>query len=207
MALVGIWILAVLMALPNYIGRTLSHHELDLPNIHQVNYCYEDWSIEYGRAVYSVFSLILQYCLPIITVGIAYAKICYKLRHHLQTSSVSKCSKDKDQKLKKTIKLLIVITIVFCLSWCPLNMFNLIVDVYDPFGDDTETMLIAYCVCHVIGMSSASSNPLLYGWLNENFRKEFKEILGVTQCVRKSKTDPTVIINQTETVNIAQNQV
>lgn len=29
----------------------------------------------------------------------------------------------------------------------------------------------------MIGMSSACSNPLLYGWLNENFRKEFKEIL------------------------------
>lgn len=28
------------------------------------------------------------------------------------------------------------------------------------------------------GMSSACSNPFLYGWLNENFRKEFKEILG-----------------------------
>lgn len=28
-----------------------------------------------------------------------------------------------------------------------------------------------------IGMSSACSNPMLYGWLNDNFRKEFNEIL------------------------------
>jgi hypothetical protein len=28
-------------------------------------------------------------------------------------------------------------------------------------------------------MSSACSNPLLYGWLNQNFRQEFKELFGV----------------------------
>jgi hypothetical protein len=30
-----------------------------------------------------------------------------------------------------------------------------------------------------LGMSSACSNPLLYGWLNQNFRQEFKELFGV----------------------------
>lgn len=38
-------------------------------------------------------------------------------------------------------------------------------------------MSIAYAVCHMMGMSSACSNPLLYGWLNDNFRKEFNDIL------------------------------
>ena len=181
--LIGIWILAVIMALPNYIWRTLSHHELDLFGIDQVNFCFEEWPHEYGRAFYSVFVLLMQYCLPIITVGVAYAKICRKLRHHIMTSTVKKsASKDKDHRMEKTIKLLIVITIVFCMSWLPFNMFNLIVDILDPFGDDTQTMLIVYGICHMIGMSSASSNPLLYGWLNENFRKEFKEILRIKPC-------------------------
>ena len=38
-------------------------------------------------------------------------------------------------------------------------------------------MLIIYTVAHLIGMSSACLNPLLYGWSNEHFRKEFKCIL------------------------------
>lgn len=29
------------------------------------------------------------------------------------------------------------------------------------------------------GMSSACSNPLLYGWLNNNFRNEFRELFAV----------------------------
>lgn len=37
---------------------------------------------------------------------------------------------------------------------------------------------ITFAICHMWGMSSACSNPFLYGWLNDNFRKEFKEIIG-----------------------------
>ena len=31
----------------------------------------------------------------------------------------------------------------------------------------------------MVGMSSACINPLLYGWLNENFRNEFLEIFNI----------------------------
>lgn len=34
----------------------------------------------------------------------------------------------------------------------------------------------------MMGMSSACSNPVLYGWLNENFKKEFREILRLDQA-------------------------
>lgn len=38
---------------------------------------------------------------------------------------------------------------------------------------------MCYAVCHMMGMSSACSNPVLYGCLNENFWKEFKDILCI----------------------------
>ena len=53
---------------------------------------------------------------------------------------------------------------------------NVVNDTFDPFGGNTETMFIIYAVCHMTGMSSACANPLLYGWLNDNIRKEFCEI-------------------------------
>jgi neuropeptide Y receptor len=42
-------------------------------------------------------------------------------------------------------------------SWLPMNTFNVVVDTWNVFGDDTETMLIVYAVCHMVGMSSVSS--------------------------------------------------
>jgi hypothetical protein len=83
-----------------------------------------------------------------------------------------------DRRMKRTNSLLISISLIFCISWLPLNIFNLVVDYWNPFGENRQAMMISYAVCHMMGMSSACSNPLLYGWLNDNFRKEFKEILA-----------------------------
>ncbi len=40
-------------------------------------------------------------------------------------------------------------------------------------------MLGLFICCHLLGMSSACINPVLYGYLNDNFRREFKEIFGL----------------------------
>ena len=33
-------------------------------------------------------------------------------------------------------------------------------------------MMLVFLICHMIGVSSACTNPILYGFLNENFVKE-----------------------------------
>lgn len=48
---------------------------------------------------------------------------------------------------------------------------------------------ILYAVCHMLSMSSACANPFLYGWLNENFCNEFRDIC---YCIR-----PVVITSPT----------
>lgn len=42
--------------------------------------------------------------------------------------------------------------------------------------DLDEVFCAVYAVCHVLGMSSACANPVIYGFLNENFSKEFRLI-------------------------------
>jgi len=71
------------------------------------------------------------------------------------------------------------ISIIFCITWLPLNVLNLLLDLYNPFTlpRDEELMRITYAICHLFGMSSACANPFLYGWFNDNFRGEFKLIL------------------------------
>ena len=41
---------------------------------------------------------------------------------------------------------------------------------------DVENLFITYAVCHLASMTSAISNPVLYGFMNENFRAEFRKI-------------------------------
>jgi len=43
---------------------------------------------------------------------------------------------------------------------------------------------MAYPICHLLVLGSACFNPLLYGWLNDNFRREFIKALC---CCSKAK--------------------
>lgn len=161
----GIWLTAFTLASPLYIFRSLKTHKLGLIGIDSLSFCIEDWPIENGRAIYSVFSLIFQYLLPVLVVIIAHVQIHRRLRGRRRTT-------------RKTPAILIAIAATYVISWLPLNVFNLVADFNspDPILDE-NSMTITYAVCHMFGMSSAVSNPLLYGWLNDNFRKEFEEIL------------------------------
>ena len=52
-------------------------------------------------------------------------------------------------------------------------------------GLSTEQFCIVYAVCHVMGMLSACANPVIYGYLNENFNREFKEIfISISNCFK-----------------------
>ncbi|KAK4015651.1 hypothetical protein OUZ56_030625 [Daphnia magna] len=206
LVLAAIWAICIVLALPLFIVRTLEHHDIPIPNspVTSVDYCLEEWPNERGRSLYSIGSILVQYALPIITVSVAHARISNKLHDRMATmnhqlvrpklcnmassngqsgqhSAVKESATDcrtaaREEKLRKTNTLLITISIIFTICWLPMNTFNVVEDTWNVFGDDTETMLIVYAVCHMVGMSSACANPLLYGWLNDNFRKEFHRL-------------------------------
>ena len=41
------------------------------------------------------------------------------------------------ERRKKTNRMLITVTIIFFVSWAPLNLFNILLDIFEPF-DNTE---------------------------------------------------------------------
>lgn len=160
-----IWLTAFTLASPLYIFRSLKTHKLGLMGMESVSFCIEDWPVrQNGRAIYSLLSLILQYLLPVLVVVLAHVQIHRRLRGRRRTT-------------RKTPAILIAIAATYVISWLPLNVFNLVADFSKEPLMDEKPMTITYAICHMFGMSSAVSNPLLYGWLNDNFRKEFEEIL------------------------------
>lgn len=71
--------------------------------------------------------------------------------------------------------------ILFALSWLPLGIFSLTADIYYSAESYTEVssqeLYVTLAVCHITAMSSAVSNPVVYGWLNTNIRQEFLQLL------------------------------
>ena len=50
---------------------------------------------------------------------------------------------------------------------------------------------MAYPICHLLVLGSACCNPLLYGWLNDNFRREFVKALCCCSKTSASTTGAT----------------
>lgn len=106
--------------------------------------------------------------------------ILRKLKHRMvkatKLTALEEKKKNNKARIKKTNILLLSVAIMFGVSWLPLNIINIVNDIFNP--DDGPEYRTFFAICHMIGMSSACSNPLLYGWLNDNFRKEFVDILS-----------------------------
>ena len=124
--------------------------------------------------------MIFQYVLPITIVSIVYAKISDKLQKRLirrQRLTQLECQQKRQLNLiRRTHTMLVSVSLVFGLSWLPLNLLNVISDFNPLFSHDDQLFRIIFAICHLIGCSSACSNPILYGFLNENFRKEMHQV-------------------------------
>lgn len=218
-----IWIIAIVCSLPLFVYRSLIHYNINITSLgfqHTILYCEEAWpELPFfdGRVYYSLFSLALQYFIPIICVTSAYMKIYLRLKKRFVIaqnvpSIDERIQNRRGRRMKRTNCLLISIALIFGASWLPLNFFNLYADLSGI--KSTQTVYIIYAACHMAGMSSgkksqsftvcgksyntifhflfsfltACSNPLLYGWLNDNFRKEFNEIMCCIKINHNSST-------------------
>ena len=97
--------------------------------------------------------------------------------------------------------MLIAVTITHFLSWLPLNVANVIITTFDsdktPLFENIEHLFILYAICHWASMSSIILNPLLYGFMNGNFRNQFRKIwTSLKNCSRLKRSDSG--INQSE---------
>ncbi|XP_012166824.1 prolactin-releasing peptide receptor-like [Bombus affinis] len=168
--IVGIWIIALLFTLPYGL-----YMHLEEP----YTYCEEHWPNERFRKIFSSITSILQFVLPFFIIAFCYICVSIKLNDRARTKPGAKTSQreeiDRERK-KRTNRMLIAMVAVFGISWLPLNIINVIDDFYS-LANDWTYYRICFFMTHCLAMSSTCYNPFLYAWLNDNFRKEFKQVL------------------------------
>ncbi|MCL4144602.1 UNVERIFIED_CONTAM: hypothetical protein GTU68_056292, partial [Idotea baltica] len=181
-----IWALATLFALPNFLWRHLDTHDLPFPTMPSVSFCFEKWPEPLGRGIYSFFVFFMQFILPLFTVSLAYLQVCKRVRKRMGREKERRHNirREDQHRVRRTVYLLMSIALAYSASWLPLNLFNLIVDMRQVFASN-EHQMIGYAICHILGMSSACSNPFLYGWHNNNFRREFLKHSRFLRFLRK----------------------
>ena len=189
-ALISIWIISFFMSSPLLIFSIYEEEQI-MANIDAYAYrCIEDIHLIEEKGAYSVASMIVQYVLPIAIVTIAHLRICNKLKYRMSSQNQPNQHQSHFQKKKnarqsarkrRTNILLSTIAVVFAFSWLPLNLFNILTEFQFTMYKAVNVNL-AYVICHMMVLSSACTNPVLYGWLNENFRNEFIKVFSCNSC-------------------------
>ncbi|GIY20379.1 putative G-protein coupled receptor 83 [Caerostris extrusa] len=101
-------------------------------------------------------------------------------------------SKPLEPRLRslQTIKMLVLVVILFALCWLPLNTFNLIREFNaTAFIQKSVTHSTVFFICHWLAMSSVCYNPFIYCWLNEHFRAGAVNCLPCMKNVRSQPDD------------------
>jgi len=141
--------------------------------------CIEDWSeggftgtmTTMDRLWYTIFGSIFQFIIPLLIIIVIYIKIYY----FIQRSNKRNCN-----KMKKTNIILFIKAATFCASWLPFSVFCIISESVNIF-QSSESMMLCFTVCHLIGVSSCCTNPILYGFLNPNLCKVFQNFYEESQ--------------------------
>lgn len=176
--ILGIWVIALLVTLPYGM-----YMQLEEPH----TYCEEHWPSEPFRKVFSSITSILQFVVPFFVIAFCYVCVSIKLNDRARSKPGSKSSKreeaDRERK-RRTNRMLIAMVAIFGISWLPLNIINVVEDFYST-ANDWSYYRLCFFMTHCLAMSSTCYNPFLYAWLNDNFRKEFKQVVHVRLSLRR----------------------
>lgn len=188
-----IWIFALLITFPYglYMKVTVEINS---------TYCEEHWPSEKARKIFSTTTSTLQFVLPFLVIAFCYICVSLKLNDRAKMKPGKKSSKrdeiDRERK-RRTHKMLVAMVLVFLISWLPLNIVNILND----FDDSINCWIyynIVFFIAHLTAMSSTCYNPFLYAWLNDNFRKEFKQVLPCFKSPYKTTNSNRLLFCQEE---------
>ena len=199
-ALLCVWLVSFLLASPLFFFNIVKPVE-PVKGIVLFEICVENPELPREKVAYSVASMVFQYLLPVTLLTFAHLRIWFKLKYRmsnqrnrdvipveLQTDVMLQRQAAERRRKRRTNVMLLTIGVVFALSWLPLNISNITADVSPQLllRLDPHNLLIP--TCHLLVLLSACINPILYGWLNENFRREF---LLVFSCFRRRHSNNT----------------
>ncbi|XP_071952410.1 QRFP-like peptide receptor [Antedon mediterranea] len=170
-----VWIFSILLTLPLFIFSDTEKVNLLL----EYTFCKETWAEVYIKSYTILFTVIL-YILPFLVIFVLYSKVVGQLWQLKETFSggggngISSVTTGNVKKKKRAIKVLILIVLVFVLSWLPYHVltwirFVLKTEIFS-FDDSSRNLFLMYIV-KLIGFSSTFVNPIMYGLMNTNLKR------------------------------------
>ncbi|KAM4607474.1 neuropeptide Y receptor type 4 [Polymixia lowei] len=183
MAVILIWVLACFTSLPFLAFQLLTNEPY--ANVLQPNHleaCLEHWPSQQHRLAYTTWLLLFQYFGPLLLVLLCYIRVFMRLRRRKYMLDRARTLENQHMTHSRRINIMLVVLMTaFALCWLPLTIFNVVSDWNQEALPICHHNLL-FSLCHLLAMSSTCINPVIYGFLNSNFRQEVREALLHCHC-------------------------
>nr|7Y1F_R Chain R, Kappa-type opioid receptor [Homo sapiens] len=133
-------------------------------------------SLQFPDDDYSWWDLFMKICVFIFAfvIPVLIIIVCYTLMIlRLKSVRLLSGSREKDRNLRRITRLVLVVVAVFVVCWTPIHIFILV----EALGSTSHSTaaLSSYYFCIALGYTNSSLNPILYAFLDENFKRCFRD--------------------------------
>ncbi|XP_007445579.1 LOW QUALITY PROTEIN: melatonin receptor type 1B, partial [Python bivittatus] len=160
-----IWVLTVVATVPNFFVGSLKYD-------HRIYSC---TFTQTASSCYTITVVVIHFILPITIVSFCYLRIWI-----LVIRVRKKVKSELKLKLKpsdfRNFLTMFVVFVIFAFCWAPLNLIGLAVAI-NPSEIAPKIPEWLFVVSYFMAYFNSCLNAIIYGLLNQNFRKEYKQIL------------------------------
>ncbi|XP_051742488.1 somatostatin receptor type 5 [Ctenopharyngodon idella] len=161
-----VWALACLLTLPVIIYCDVQP---------ELNTCNLSWPEprDVWSTAFILYTAILGFFCPLLVICLCYLLIVIKVKSAGARAGLSK----RRASEKKVTRMVVIIVVVFVLCWLPFFMLNIInvIRTLPENGIITGVYFLTVILTYV----NSCANPLLYGFLSDNFKRSFQKVLCI----------------------------
>ncbi|XP_005738888.1 delta-type opioid receptor [Pundamilia nyererei] len=161
---VCIWILSSAAGIPAFVlGGTQTNSDITECAL-QFPDPYAKWD-----TLMKILVFVFAFVVPVLIITVCYSLMVLRLKSVRMLSG----SREKDRNLRRITRLVVVVVAVFVVCWTPIHIFILVKALVTV--PETTAIMAAYFFCVALGYTNSSLNPVLYAFLDENFKRCFKD--------------------------------
>lgn len=123
----------------------------------------------YWKNLLKICVFIFAFIMPVLIITVCYGLMILRLKSVRMLSG----SKEKDRNLRRITRMVLVVVAVFIVCWTPIHIFVIIKALVTI--PDSQLQTITWHFCIALGYTNSCLNPVLYAFLDENFKRCFRE--------------------------------
>uniref|UniRef100_F7F980 Neuropeptide FF receptor 2 n=1 Tax=Monodelphis domestica TaxID=13616 RepID=F7F980_MONDO len=190
-----IWVLAITIMSPSAVMLHVQEEKYYRVRLSSTNetsplyWCRENWSSQEMRKIYTTVLFANIYLVPLFIIVLMYGRIGISLSRTAKPLRVKQTLEKRhmvSKKKQRIIKMLLIVALLFMLSWLPLWTLMMLSD-YSNLSDYQMQIIniYVYPFAHWLAFCNSSVNPIIYGFFNKKFQGGFQDAFRFQICHRR----------------------